>query len=71
MPETRELPYYDMLARNIALYFIPPIIRHQAISRPKLLPSLEVQKVNCFVESIASTLSWGVTALGAGGTCFH
>lgn len=31
--------------------------RHQPISWPKLLLNLELQKVNCFVESIASALS--------------
>lgn len=57
------------LGKKYCSLFHPPIIRHQPISRPKLLLSLELQKVNCFAESTASTLSGAVTALG--GTHSH
>lgn len=34
-----------------------PNHRHQPISLPKLLLNLDLQKINCLVESVASTLS--------------
>ena len=56
--EAKELSYYVMLARNIALLLHPTQNhRHQPISLPKSLLNLELQKINCFVESVASTLS--------------
>lgn len=56
--EAKELSYYVMLARNIALLLHPTHNhRHQPISLPKSLLNLELQKINRFVESIASALS--------------